>query len=102
MNKFEIMWNELKRSIEYDLNFHRSGEMQSLVESIHGETKCEEFLHKMKEIETKYGIQSEESNDGAEDILAKYIEVMQKEQERRRSEVFNMLAQQIKENNYDE
>lgn len=101
MDKFEIMWNELKRSIEDDLNFHRLGEMQSLAESIHGETKCEEFLHKMEEIENKYKIQSEESNDGAKETLRNYIEVMEEEQERRRSE-FSNIIRIMKENNYGE
>ena len=54
MNKFEAMWNELKKSVEDKLEYHKSGIMQSLAESCHGEAECEEFLNMMKEIEAKY------------------------------------------------
>lgn len=56
MNKFEEMWNELKKSVKDKLDYHKSGIMQSLAESIHGETECEQFIHMMEEIESKYNI----------------------------------------------
>ena len=49
----EKMWEELKTQIKNDLEYHKSGVMQSLSESINGEIKCEQFLRYMDEIERK-------------------------------------------------
>ena len=54
MNKYQAMWHELKNSIRKDLEYHKSGIMQSLAESCHGQNKCEEFLNKIEEIEKRY------------------------------------------------
>lgn len=51
---YKTMWEELKSEIKQDLKYHESGEMQSMAESVHGETKCKAFLHKMKRIEKRY------------------------------------------------
>ena len=56
MNKFEAMWYELKKELKNDLEYHKSGVMQSLAESAHGEAKCEEFLNKIEKIEKKYNM----------------------------------------------
>lgn len=48
---YEAMWNELKAKIEKDLDWHRSGIMQSIGEAVHGECMCIEFLGYMKKIE---------------------------------------------------
>ena len=50
-NNYFNMWNKLKEKINADLEYHKSGEMQSMVEAIHGETECENFLKYMEEIE---------------------------------------------------
>lgn len=52
-------WNELKDRVKADLEYHKSGEMQSMSEAVNGEAKCEEFLRYMEEIEDRrmnYGI----------------------------------------------
>lgn len=51
---YEAMWNEFKLKIQNDLEYHQSGEMQSLAESVHGESKCKEILNYMQTIEEKY------------------------------------------------
>ena len=51
---YEAMWNELKTKIENDLKYHQSGIMQSIGESVHGETKCKEVLNYIKKIEERY------------------------------------------------
>lgn len=48
-------WNELRKRVEADLEYHKSGEMQSMSEAVNGEAKCEEFLKYMEEIENKIG-----------------------------------------------
>ncbi len=53
-NRYFDMWNKLRSKIEDDLKFHKSGEMQSIAEAIHGETKCENFLEYMREIEAEF------------------------------------------------
>lgn len=52
---YEQMWDSLKAEIEHDLEFHESGEMQSIGESIHGAEKCREILSYMMDIEEEYG-----------------------------------------------
>lgn len=51
---YESMWNELKTKIEEDLKYHQSGIMQSIGESVHGASKCEEVLNYIKKIEERY------------------------------------------------
>lgn len=53
---YKNMWEELKEKIEKDLEYHKSGVMQSIGESVHGAVKCGEFLKYMEEIENKYNI----------------------------------------------
>ena len=48
---YKEMWETLRKEIEKDLEYHKSGVMQSMSESIQGEIKCEEFLAKMNRIE---------------------------------------------------
>ena len=48
---YKSMWNELKTKIEEDLMYHQSGIMQSISESIYGESKCEEILNYIKKIQ---------------------------------------------------
>ena len=48
---YEVMWNELKLKIENDLEYHRSGKMQSISESVWCESKCKEILDYIKKIE---------------------------------------------------
>lgn len=50
---YKNMWEELRAKIEKDLEYHKSGIMQSIGESCHGQLKCEEVLRYMKEIEDK-------------------------------------------------
>lgn len=50
---YKEMWETLRKEIEKDLEYHKSGVMQSMSESIQGEIKCKEFLDKMKKIEEK-------------------------------------------------
>lgn len=45
------MWKKLKEQIQGDLEFHKSGIMQSMSESVVGEAKCEEILKYMEKIE---------------------------------------------------
>lgn len=49
--KYKSMWNELKSEINKRIEYHKNGEMQSISESIHGETACREILNKMNIIE---------------------------------------------------
>jgi hypothetical protein len=51
---YKEMWEELKDEITADLEYHKSGVMQSISESIQGEIKCKELLNKMKKIEEKH------------------------------------------------
>lgn len=51
---YKEMWEELKNEITADLEYHKSGVMQSMSESIQGEIKCKELLNKMKKIEEKH------------------------------------------------
>lgn len=51
---YEAMWNELKAKVENDLKYHESGIMQSIGESVHGASKCQEFLNYIKKIEARY------------------------------------------------
>ena len=51
---YKSMWNELKTKIEEDLKYHQSGIMQSIGESVHGVSKCEEVLNYIKKIEERY------------------------------------------------
>lgn len=48
---YQKMWNTLKQQVLLDLNYHQSGEMQSMSEATHGETKCKEFLALMTKLE---------------------------------------------------
>ena len=50
---YKIMWEELKKQINEDLEYHKSGAMQSISESIQGEIKCKEILNMMKKIEER-------------------------------------------------
>lgn len=56
LNKYKLMWYNLKKSINRDLEYHKAGVMQSLAESVHGEAKCEEFITRMEEIEKQFRI----------------------------------------------
>lgn len=51
---YKTMWEELKKEINADLEYHKSGDMQSINESVQGEIKCREFIEKMEKIEEKY------------------------------------------------
>lgn len=51
---YEAMWNELKSKIENSLKYYQSGMMQSVSESVHGESNCTTMLECMAEIEEKY------------------------------------------------
>jgi hypothetical protein len=53
---YKNMWEELKEKIEKDLEYHKSGFMQSIGEACHGQLKCEEVLRYMEEIENKYNV----------------------------------------------
>lgn len=48
---YQEMWAKLKQQVTSDLEFHKSGAMQSIAESIHGESKCREILNLMTRIE---------------------------------------------------
>lgn len=50
-NKEKDMWSALRKEIERELEYHKSGVMQSMNESMHGENKCKEFLEIMDRIE---------------------------------------------------
>lgn len=52
--KYKNMWNELKTSINSKLEYHESGEMQSISESIQGVVNCTEILKNITSIEEKY------------------------------------------------
>ena len=49
--KYKHMWNALKTDVEKSLKFHKSGEMQSITESIRGEVIWDSILYKMKQLE---------------------------------------------------
>lgn len=51
MMDYQKMWESLKVKIESDLQYHKSGIMQSMAESIDGENKCKEVLGYMKKLE---------------------------------------------------
>lgn len=57
MDKYEAMWKEFRESINADLKYHESGEMQSLSESIEGKSKCIELLERMDDMEKKYNVE---------------------------------------------
>ncbi len=57
MDKYEAMWKEFRESINADLKYHESGEMQSISESVIGKIKCEELLERMDDIEKKYNVE---------------------------------------------
>lgn len=48
---YQEMWEKLKQKLISDVEYHKSGEMQSIAESIHGESKCKEILQYMTQIE---------------------------------------------------
>ena len=48
---YKEMWEKLKKEIACQLELHKSGVMQSMAESIHGEAKCKEILTLMSQIE---------------------------------------------------
>ena len=50
---YKTMWEELRKEINKDLEYHKSGIMQSINESTQGEIKCKEYLEKMIRIEKK-------------------------------------------------
>ena len=50
---YKAMWEDLKKEINKDLEYHKRGAMQSISESTQGEIKCKEFLDKMKRIENR-------------------------------------------------
>ena len=52
--QYKHMWNNLKSYLESKREFHESGEMQSISESIHGKATCDEMISHMKIIEEKY------------------------------------------------
>ncbi len=52
---YQKMWEELKRKIEKDAEYHKSGVMQSMTESLQGEEKCKEILTLMAQIEETGG-----------------------------------------------
>lgn len=56
LSRFESMWYKLKNDIEGLLEYHKSGIMQSMSESVQGEVKCEEFLNLMNKLEKEYRI----------------------------------------------
>ena len=58
---YKKMWNELKQFIESQRDFHKSGLMQSMHESIEGEKICNLLLKKISEIEGCQIPHSEES-----------------------------------------
>ena len=45
------MWTDLKHKVTYDLKYHKSGEMQSISESVMGEVLCTKILEYMNKIE---------------------------------------------------
>lgn len=55
--KYKRMWTDMRAFIEGQLSYHKSGEMQSIAESIQGEVQCESFLNKMNQIEDTYTLQ---------------------------------------------
>ena len=48
---YKAMWDTLKAQINKEKEYHISGEMQSIAESVEGEKKCQEFLDLMESIE---------------------------------------------------
>lgn len=48
---YQEMWAKLKQKLISDAEYHKSGVMQSISESIHGESKCKEILEFMTQIE---------------------------------------------------
>ena len=50
---YKKMWENLKKEIVEDLEYHKRGDMQSISESIQGEIKCNQFLDKMRKIEKR-------------------------------------------------
>ena len=48
---YKKMWTDLKHKVTYDLKYHKSGEMQSISESVMGEVLCTKILEYMNKIE---------------------------------------------------
>lgn len=53
MKDYEKMWNELKEYMQSELEYRKSGIMQSTAESIHGEAECNDIIDEMKRIEER-------------------------------------------------
>ena len=54
MEKYNLMWEELKATIRKDKEFYADGSMCSMAEAIHGELQCDRVLSTMESIERKY------------------------------------------------
>lgn len=67
---YKEMWETLRKEIEKDLEYHKSGVMQSMSESIQGEIKCEEFLAKMNRIENCDSVTDSRQVDGSKVEIA--------------------------------
>ena len=46
------LWKKLKAELNLIIEFHKSGEMQSMAEAIHCEGKCQEVLTSMNNLES--------------------------------------------------
>ena len=67
---YKKMWETLRKEIEKDLEYHKSGVMQSMSKSIQGEIKCEEFLAKMNRIENCDSVTDSRQVDGSKVEIA--------------------------------
>ena len=54
MDKYNLMWEELKTTLCKDKEFYADGSMCSMAEAIHGEMQCDNVLSTMESIERKY------------------------------------------------
>lgn len=51
---YEKMWHELKTEVEKELEYHKSGKMQSIYESVQGAVECEQILAYMEQLEERH------------------------------------------------
>lgn len=54
MDKYNLMWEELKATLRNDKEFYADGSMCSTAEAFHGEMQCDSVLSTMESIERKY------------------------------------------------
>ena len=60
---YKALWECLRLYLSSKLDYHKSGYMQSVAESIEGTAFCTEVLDRMDELESKHLIKEGVTND---------------------------------------